>query len=678
MKPIIPILLATLAGLAPCCAEVRLPAFFSNHMVLQKHARVPIWGKANPGEAIKVTLNGQAQSATTDAHGKWMVCLDLNESAAGPFEMTIEGTNKIVLSDVVVGELWIASGQSNMEFALSSTLDGAREIAGSANPMLRHFKVAKHAAEQPLDEVSGTWVAADPGTSGSFTAVGYYFAKKLQSELKVPVGILNSSWGGTPSEAWTSLEALESVPELKAAHEQTQEQLGKLATLKKAYTDALSAWLKDSGREDRSTSDTAPFAAIDATTEGWTQINAGEAKGERLPNAGAIWVRKEIELPPTKGNWELRLFPGNALDTIYWNGKLLKKPTQIQDVIDIGATRKTFLSIPARAVVNGRNVLAIRFYSPISPAKFKNPEFIAQSGEIKLFPGKWLAKAEFELPAPTADQLAKCPKPVPAITGCTYAAQMFNGMINPLLPYAMRGVIWYQGESNTSNAFQYRKAFPTMIADWRNRWGRGDFPFYFCQLANMTPKASTPAESAWAELREAQSMTLSLPNTGQAVLIDLGESGDIHPRNKKDVGERLARIALAKEYGRQVEYSGPVFDGMRIEQGHAVLRFKHTAGGLVAAPVPETYNVITALKQTARLVRNSPNSQLEGFAISGADHRWVWADAKIEGESVVVSSEKVATPVAVRYAWANNPTCNLYNRAGLPASPFRTDGEKLP
>ena len=246
-------------------------------------------------------------------------------------------------------------------------------------------------------------------------------------------------------------------------------------------------------------------------------------------------------------------------------------------------------------------------------------------------------------------------------------------MINPLIPFAINGAIWYQGEANAGRAHQYQTAFPLLIADWREQWGQGDFPFYFCQLANYMAKKSAPAESAWAELREAQSKTLRLPNTGQAVIIDIGESADIHPRNKKDVGERLARIALANDYGKSMPFSGPVFEALAIKENQAILSFRHAEGGLIAQPLGETYDVRSLTGETAPLARNSPNSELEGFAICGEDKVWVWADAKIQGDKVIVTSEKVPSPVAVRYAWADNPTCNLANAAGLPASPFRTD-----
>ncbi len=516
MKKILTIVALVAAASGPLSADVKLPAIISDHMVLERSAKVPLWGWADPGEDVKISLNGTSAAAKADAEGKWIAVLDLKDSPPGPFEMSVEGKNKISLADVLVGEVWIASGQSNMELRLRNTRDAEQEIASSANPFLRQFLVEKNTSATPLDELKGRWTVAGPETAGDFSAVGYYFGKSLQSEVKVPVGIVNSSWGGTPSEAWTSLEALDSDPDLKAASER---------------------------------------------------------------------IRKQIAE-----------YPG-------------------------------------------------------------------------------LAKAEQEFPPVAAEKRAAAPKP-PAGTPPgpqDTAGFLYNAMIHPIINYAISGAIWYQGESNAGRAIQYRKAFPLLISDWRKQWGRGDFPFYFCQLANFMPKNPEPEECGWAELREAQSLTLALPATGQAVLIDIGESGNIHPRNKKSVGERLARIALAKEHGKKIAFSGPVFDSMKIENGTATVTFRHTDGGLAASPLPEKYDVKSQTGESAPLVRNSPNSQLEGFAICGQDKKWFWADAKIEGDAVVVRSDKVPSPVAVRYAWAQNPTCNLANGAGLPASPFRTD-----
>jgi sialate O-acetylesterase len=287
--------------------------------------------------------------------------------------------------------------------------------------------------------------------------------------------------------------------------------------------------------------------------------------------------------------------------------------------------------------------------------------------------GQWLAKAEYSLPALSASELASVPKP-PSQPPAMKAAGIFNGVVHPVIPYGIAGMLWYQGESNMGIAYQYRTSFPLFIRDLREKWHQPELPFYFCQLPGNFAKTTLPGESAWAEMRESQSRALSLPNTAQAVIIDLGEAEDMHPRNKADVGARLARIALKRQYGQsQLVDSGPVYDSMAMEGGKIRVRFTHTDGGLVARPLPPTYDVQTLLNRTAPLVPNIPGSELQGFAICGEDHRWVWAEAKIEGDTVLVWSEKVTAPVAVRYAWADNPTCNLYNAADLPAAPFRTD-----
>ena len=665
------LVLAAAISTASAWADVTLPAIISNHMVLEKSAKVPIWGKAEPGEEVTVTLNGQSAKATADAAGKWMATLNLKDSAPGPFDMTVEGKNKLALADVVVGEVWVASGQSNMEFTVARGLGAEQEIAQSANPLLRQFLVKKNPTREALEDTEGTWVAAAPETAGGFTAVGYYFAKKLQNELKVPVGLIHTSWGATPSEAWTSVEALDSVPDLKTSREQRWAAFKEYPEKKQAFVDGIGAWIKENGREDKPVADASAFAGEDVSTEGWIPVKLpGTVKADGIPDAGAIWLRKEINLPakPT-ANLSLSL-PIDGFDSVYWNGKLIKQTT-VQDFPGLGSIRRYGpFDIPPTEVKEGKNVLAIRLYEPVGPAKFFG---VPQAGPLSLA-NDWLAKAEFDFPALDAQKIAAAAQPPANLTPPQFMpSYLFNGMIHPILPYAIRGAIWYQGEANAGRAFQYRTAFPLMIADWRKQWNQGDFPFYFCQLANYMAKKPDLVESNWAELRDAQSSTLKFPNTGQAVLVDLGESGDIHPRNKKDVGERLALIALAKDYNKSRPYSGPVYDSLKIANGKAVLSFKHVGDGLVAKPLPETYVVKSQTNETAPLIRNSPGSQLEGFALCGEDKKWVWADAKIHGATVVVSSDKVPAPVAVRYAWADNPTCNLYNAAGLPASPFRTD-----
>jgi sialate O-acetylesterase len=673
MKLSLPLRLAVAAAIstATAFADVKLPAIISDHMVLEKSAKVPVWGKADPGEEVTVTLNGQSAKTTADAGGKWMTSLNLKDSEPGPFELTVEGKNKLSIADVVVGEVWVASGQSNMEWVVKNTLDADKVIAQSENPLLRQFLVKKNPAREALEDTEGTWVAASPQTTAGFTAVGYFFARRLQSELKVPVGLIHTSWGGTPSEAWTSVAAIDSVPDLKAARERLWTQTEEFPAKKQAFIDGFGTWLKDNAREDKPAAEAAAFAGADVSTDGWAPVKVpGVVAAKGLPETGAVWLRKEVNIP-AKPTTNLRLsLPIDGFESVYWNGKLLKQTTYLDGLGNGTIRRYGPYDIPPADVLEGKNVLAIRFFEPVGPAKLAGEP---KADAISLS-GEWLAKAEYDFPALDPQKRAAAPQPPANPPGPQNVASfLFNGMIHPILPYAISGVIWYQGESNASRAYQYRTAFPLMITDWRKQWNQGDFPFYFCQLANYMAKKPEPGDCNWAELREAQSQTLKLPNTGQAILIDIGESGDIHPRNKKDVGDRLALVALAKNYKKSIPYSGPAYDSMKIKNGKAVLTFKHAEDGLVAKPLPETFAVKSQTNETAPLVRNSPASQLEGFAICGEDKKWVWADAKIQGKTVVVSSDKVPAPVAVRYAWAENPTCNLYNNAGLPASPFRTD-----
>lgn len=483
-----------LATQARLTAEVRLPALFSDHAVLQRAAKVPVWGWAVPGEDVSVSFAGETAKTKAGTDGKWRTTLDLSDVGAGPFDLIVKGGNELKVTDILVGEVWLCLGQSNMEMKLSTTLGAKEVMATTNNSQLRHFKVETNASATPVEDVAGKWVLAVYRDAGLFTGVGFYFGQSLQQNLSKPVGLVNLSWGGSLAEAWMSPEALAGDEEIRQR------------------TEALKS-----------------------------QIDLSER---------ALLPRK----------------------------------------------------IPSR---------------------------------------------------------------------------LYNGMLSPVIPYGIAGAIWYQGESNVGSGLGplYAKLLSAMIRDWRGRWAQNDFPLYVCQLANFQPKQSEPgATSLWAELREGQTRFTDTANTGQAILIDLGEDATVHPRNKKDVGERLARLALARDYGRDVVYSGPVFKSFAVEGGKIRLSFTHAGGGLVARELPAAYAPSSLdPAKTVPLVRNSPGSQLEGFVICGESRRWVWAEARIEGDTVVVSSPQVPAPVAVRYAWSNNPTCNLYNDAGLPAGPFRTD-----
>ncbi|MBI1929950.1 sialate O-acetylesterase [Candidatus Poribacteria bacterium] len=483
-------------------AEVKLPAVIGDNMVLQQHAKVPIWGTADPGEQITVSLGAQQVATTADNEGRWMVSLN-SLDAGGPFEMTIAGNNTLTLRNVLVGEVWVCSGQSNMQWSVKASADAEGEIAAADYPMIRLFSVKRTVAEGPLPDTEGSWGACSSQTVGDFSAVGYFFGGELHKMLDVPVGLIHSSWGGTPAEAWTSRPALESEPDFKPILDRWEQILAEYPQAKQKYEDQLAEWKQ--------------------------AAEAAKAEGKPEPRR-----------------------PGAPL-------------------------------------------------GPDHPHR---------------------------------------------------ASGLYNGMIAPLIPYAIQGVIWYQGESNADRAYQYRKLFPAMIQDWRSAWKHGDFPFLFVQLANWRETKPEPVESDWAELREAQLMTLTLPKTAIAVAIDIGDAADIHPKNKQEVGRRLALAAQSIAYGKEVVYSGPIYASMTTEGNKVRLRFMpHTADGLMA----------------------KGDEPLKGFAIAGQDHKFVWADARIDGDTVVVWSDQVPHPVAVRYAWADNPVCNLYNKAGLPASPFRTD-----
>jgi sialate O-acetylesterase len=621
-------------------------------------------GLGGCGGADRRGVCGADQSTTTNADGKWTVKLDALEASADSRELVVRSLTRnrsLKVADVIVGEVWAGGGQSNMEFDMKAITSAAAEIEASANPTLRQFHVLKNpSARTPVDDVQGYWTVARPGTTEDFIAAGYYFAKSIQRELKTPVGLIKVCWGGSKVEPWISPASLASVPELASGAKN-------LDAMSERNKSAFREWLKRTQREDRTSGDVTRFLSGPVSKDdGWVAVkDSGPVSDPSLPKFGAFWFRKEVSLSArqTGAAQVLQFGPTAQFDQVYWNGTLIGERS-VDNFTGLISVRHYL--IPPTLLKEGVNQLAVRLFAPAEPPGFS---WFPSVGTTKIL-GGWMAKAEYALPP--LDAAAK--KAVTPLTGQhVLPGRLFNGMVHPILPYAIRGVLWYQGESNTGNASLYRTSFPLLIQDWRQHWQQGDFPFYFCQLANYRPKTNQPGESVWAELREAQAKTLSVPNTGMAVLIDTGESEDIHPQSKQVAGERLAKIALAKTYGREVVHSGPLYTSMKIEGSAIRLSFDHLGGGLVAKEVPATYDVMRKAGKTAPLVRNSPQSQLEGFAICGADKQWVWAEAKIEGDTVLVSSKQVPAPIAVRYAWSDNPTCNLYNAADLPASPFRTD-----
>lgn len=653
------LLLAAADGLQ---ADVKLPSIFSDHMVLQCDQPVPVWGWAGAGKKVTVEFAGQSKTATVRADGKWMVKLDPLAASGESREMRVrsgDGDKARVIHNVIVGEVWLGSGQSNMEQMMLT--QNPEEVATAVNPMLRQFITLKQMSLEAGEDVGGFWLSVEPGQTDTMSAVGYFFSKSIHAETKRPVSVIKAAWGGRNIESFISLGAIDTVEQFRASRSKALENL-------KAESAAFSDWLQMSERTDRPTAEIESFLNGGASlTKGWVEVpDSGLVSDPALPSFGAFWLRKEIELSADQIRVPQYLFVGfKSVDfyRVYLNGKLVEQEDMI-DYTDSSGLNSRIYPLP-EDMREGVNQLALRVFAPSRQTHLA----WAPSLNGKAYGGGWMAKTEFALPEVLRDTKRPAwPPPLFTVGGTIY-----NGMIHPLAPYAIRGVAWYQGESNSRDAVSYRKLMPLLIRDWRSLWGNEGLPFYFCQLANWNPKMIQPVESSWAELREAQLMSLSLPGTGMAVLIDTGESKDIHPRSKDVAGERLARIALARTYGKAIPFSGPIYDFMKVEGSGIRVSFRHLEGGLVAGEIPSEYPVMRRTDETAPLVRNSPNSELEGFAICGEDRNWVWADAKIDGDTVLVWSETVTAPVAVRYGWADNPTCNLYNEAGLPASPFRTD-----
>jgi sialate O-acetylesterase len=620
-------------------ANVSLPNFFGNNMVLQRNKPIPVWGWANAGEKITVQFDHQTKTTKADKAGKWMVKLD-NENAGGPYVLTIKGKNTVIFKNVLVGEVWICSGQSNMEMPIEGwgkVNNYEKEIAAANYPMIRHIKVPSTVSSIPQDNIpAADWKICSPETAGDFTAAGFFFARELYNKLKVPIGLINSSWGGTMVETWTSRKAFENSDEFKdmiagmpllnldsMANVKKEESIKRIEALQGSIDNTDAATWNEPGTNDNAW----PLMQL---PNFWETQQLGDLDG-------IVWFRKTVTVSAEDAGkaatLELAMIDDN--DVTYVNG------------IKAGSTNgynvKRNYSVAAGVLKEGKNVIAVRVddtggYGGI----------YGDSADMKLtignhtmpLNGQWHFKVE------------KITGGSSSIGPNSYPTLLFNAMINPLIPFAFRGVIWYQGEANADRAYQYRKAFPLMITDWRKCWANSDFPFYFVQLASFNAANGTSNNgSTWAELREAQVKTLSLPNTGMAVITDIGDSSNIHPKDKQDVGKRLAAIALHNVYGENNVYNGPVYTTMKTEGNKAIISF--IGSGLA---VHDKYGYI------------------KGFEIAGTDKQFHYAKAYISGNTVVAYNDVVNTPVAVRYGWTDDAgDDNLFNNEGFPAGPFRTD-----
>ena len=692
------LLCAGAAAALPCPAlhaEVKLPSIFSDNLVLQGSDATPVWGWAAPGESVTVQCGATHAKATANAEGRWKLHLDLSKTVSDATELKITGDHTaqpLTIHNVMIGEVWLASGQSNMEKPVGlqpgqhPCENWEEVVAHSKNPAIRVYTMQRRASDKPEDDCPGKWEEADTKTTAHFTAAGYFFAVDVQRELKRPVGVINCTWGGTLVEAWTSINGFAKDPDLQARAQKELDTYHNYPRLMHEYHEALITWTKANHCEDsidpaKDKDKLKPFADPAAFTDGWTPVNLGSGKkGSIVP--GVHWYRANVTIPDDwKGeaaNLSLGVLPG--FESVYFNGVRigghdLKNPEGIQ------APRR-FL-VPPSLIKPGEATIAIRLVCHLPTNAVMDQAWrtalVSKGPSAKI--GPWTTKTEATFPTLDEAALNSYPHAPQTLYNSNVSSFLFNAMVHPLIPYRIAGALWYQGESNESSADLYFRTFPNLIRDWRQNWdadgGSGKFDFYFCQLANFKGKSAQPVESKWALLREAQRYTLSVPHTGMAVLIDIGEERDIHPVRKQAVGHRLALQALADTYHKTVESSGPMYHGMAIEGSGIRLQFSHLGGGLVAQPLPDTYQPLTYETKTEPLVKPRPGSPLQGFAIAGADGKYVWADAKIDGDTVYVSSLEIKEPKTVRYAWSDNPTCNLYNAAGLPASPFSTAPEEV-
>jgi sialate O-acetylesterase len=624
-----------------------LHPLFTDHMVLQRGIKAPVWGWTTPGAKVVVSMDGKSATATAGADGKWIAHIGPFQ-AGGPYILTVKGPTTTTVQDVLVGDVWICSGQSNMEFGIGNLNNAQLEIARANNPNIRLFTVPKKIAGAPQTTVVSHWDPCTPQTIAAggwngFSAVGYFFGKHLQETQHVPIGLIHTSWGGTVAEAWTSASALRTMPDFAPQVDAVEKSYTAMKNGSAVFEKLLNDWYL---KYDRGTAQN--WSSVILDTSRWKTMKLPTSwEDAGLPNYdGVVWFRKEIDLPPGWAGKEftLHLGPVDDDDTTYING------------VQVGATRGFLVDrvykIPASVVKPIHNVISVRVLDTGGAGGINGTpdkmflETVGPTGRKSLpLYGDWKYQD-------TASLANTAPVPVQTDNNPNVTTVLYNGMIAPLVPFGIKGAIWYQGEANVGRDMQYRTLLPTMIKDWRSHFGVGEFPFLIVQLANFLPVTNQPIEEGWAGLREAQLLTAeNLPKTGIAVAIDIGEAGDIHPKNKQEVGRRLGLAADAIAYGNKIEYSGPLYRSMTVEGNRIRLTFSHVGGGL----------------------STKDGGLLKGFAIAGADKHFEFAEAKIEGNTIVVSSPKVSKPTAVRYAWANNPVCNLVNKTGLPASSFRTD-----
>lgn len=656
MRKITLLLSALLLSCVWASAQVKLGPLFCDNMVMQQlTAKAPIWGEGTPGKAVTVTTSWDGASYTANANtkGRWQVAVS-TPSAGGPYTVTISdgGKKPVVLRNVMIGEVWLCSGQSNMEMPVEGwghVNNWQQEKADANHPDIRLLRVAMVTSKEPSDELvssNGGWQVCSPKSVANFSACAYFFGRDIAKYRNVPVGLIDCSWGGTIVEAWTSAEALQTLPSQSDNLRTTREMPATVQGQRDYYAKRYKEWFAKVAESDVDGTAERPLYADPAYDDGdWKDLAMPYVvKFDELLNR-FWWMRKTVDIPQSWVGKDLVLNLGKVDDNevTYFNG--------VQVGSDIGYDTERTYTVPASLVKAGKAVITIHVHDTgiesgidCDPDRFTLTTADG-SGKIALA-GVWRMRAtdyNYTLPIAPLEYTSE---------QRNLHTALYNAMVHPLIPYTIKGAIWYQGENNHQEAYQYRDLMPLMISDWRAKWGY-DFPFYMVQLANYLQRNDSPQESAWAELREAQLLTRRhTAGVGMATIIDIGDANDIHPKNKQEVGRRLALAARATAYGENIVYEGPAYSDYKIEGSTIRVSFAQgTDGGLTTAG----------------------GKALKGFAIADADRQWHWADARIEGNTVVVSSPDVRYPVAVRYAWADNPECNLVNADGLPASPFRTD-----
>jgi sialate O-acetylesterase len=635
-RTVLPCLLALLATTAH--AEVRLAEVFGEHMVLQRDRPLRLWGHATPGRTLSIAFAGRESRAIVGANGRWQVQL-APLPAGGPHRLTVQGDGTLQLDDVLIGDVWLLGGQSNMEWPLLPTDTGAQEVASPQNPQLRQLRVPLRASLRPEAQIApAPWVVAEPGRVAEFSAIGYHFARRLQSVQGVPIGLLNTAWGGSMLETWVRREAALQDPELApSVRALPADATAMTAALRQKIEGRVAAWQPGLTVP---AADAPGWSAAQDLDAAWPTVQApGLWEGQGLADLdGIVWLRKRIELTAAQaaGAAELHLAKVDDCDEVWVNGQRMGG--------QCGYDQLRRYAVPAGVLRAGANWIAVRvtdtgggggIYGDAAALRLDTA-----AGSVSLA-GSWRARVE---------QITVAPQP----TANDAPTLAHNGLIAPLHGLSVRGVLWYQGESNVWRAEAYAGTFKRLIQDWRTQFNDPKLPFLFVQLAAFLPLAENqPGAGGWPELREAQAAALTLPHTGMATAIDVGDANDIHPRNKRALGERLAGLALRELGLRTVPAGGPRLLGHVVQEGTIALRFGDTAGGLRPARAGEP---------------------LRGFLLAGADRRWHAAEARLDGDRLVLTSRAVPQPVAARYAWVNNPSeANVVGGDGLPLPPLRTD-----